>query len=82
MSSIRLRTISDFIHHDILVQVFCRSCGHRQELDPTHLYHLFVKRGWTLHLHSAQRRFRCAKCRTQNAELQAGGLVKKTASER
>ena len=75
VSSIRLRTLRDFMHHGMMVLVLCRSCGHSVELDPTGLTHLFLHRRWNLSLQSACARFACSKCRLKNCDIQPGRLV-------
>ena len=75
VSSIRLNTIADYMHHGVLVGVRCRSCGHQINFEPTNLYWLFLRRRWPIKVDQAARRFRCQKCGVRNSEIQQGGLA-------
>ena len=75
MSSIRLRTLADYMHHDFMVWIGCGSCGRSQELDPTKLYWLFLNRGWSTRIEDVPERFRCGKCGTKNARIGNGGFA-------
>ena len=74
MSSIRLRTVADYMHHGILVGVRCRSCGHSVKLPPAGLYILCLRRRWSIKVEALQSRFRC-QCGIKNSEIYQGGLV-------
>ena len=76
MGLIRLRSFMDFMSRGIMVKLCCRSCGHSREFDPTGLSHLFLRRGWSPHVRTAERMFRCSKCRTKNCEIVPGGLTR------
>ncbi|MXO86880.1 hypothetical protein GRI38_12665 [Altererythrobacter aurantiacus] len=72
MSSIRLRTISDFQGHAIMVQAHCTACGHKSELHPVALRKHCAKTGVGLLVHHVERRLRCGVCKERRAHIYPG----------
>lgn len=76
MSSIRLKTIWDFYSHGIMVQVFCRQCGHKAEKRPIDLRQWCLETGCSLRIREVERRLRCKVCKAKAANIYPGGMVK------